>query len=111
MNETQRKDIGKRIQRIRKMRGESQVVLGKAIGCIATTVSKYERGELELYATIINIICERYQINHTWLLTGKGDVFADHPEKQPDFMSALMTTDDETVKQLKKLLKKLIDRL
>lgn len=111
MNEIQRKDIGKRIKRIRKMRGESQVVLGEAIGCIATTVSKYERGELEIYATIINIICERYQINHTWLLTGKGEMLAEHPEKQPDFMSALLTTDDKTVKQFKELLHKLINRL
>lgn len=111
MNKTQDSGIGKRLQRSRKLSGESQVILGLALGCASTTVSKYERGEMELYADAIRLICDRYQLNHTWFLTGMGEMYVEHSEKQQDFMSSLMNADAETVEQLKDLLKKLAQKL
>jgi len=111
MNKKQKKEIGKRLQQVRKMSGESQAVLGAALGCISTTVSKYERGEMELYAGAINLICARYGINHNWLLTGEGGMLADLADNKTDFMAALLNTDDRTMAQLKLLLTKLLARL
>lgn len=45
-----RKDIGKRIQQVRKARGKTQAALAQAIGCSLVKLSRLEHGSAELSA-------------------------------------------------------------
>ena len=60
-----------RIKQIRTQAGMTQEEFGKAIGSTRGMVTTYERGTIPTTATRM-LICERFNINPTWLETGEG---------------------------------------
>ena len=57
-----KKDFGIKIKVARKSRGLSQENLGKAIGKNATTIGRYESGEIMPDAEQISLICDELGI-------------------------------------------------
>jgi len=64
------KSIGGRLILIRGTR--SQREFATSIGCHPNTIGQYERGERAPVLSIVNRLCEVYQIDHRWPLTGLG---------------------------------------
>jgi len=60
-------------ERIRELRGkETQVQWEVRFGVTRDTIRRYERGTNPPDADFIAILCEAYNINAHWLITGKG---------------------------------------
>jgi len=60
-------------ERIRELRGkETQVQWEVRFGVTRDTIRRYERGTNPPDADFIAILCEAYNINANWLITGKG---------------------------------------
>lgn len=97
-----------RIRLIRKNLRLTQSEFGKQIGCSQTAVAKYESGMVVPDQPIRLLICQKYNINPTWLETGEGKPYKEglipelvHALRQmPDVQAALerllprMTDDD-----------------
>lgn len=100
--------MNERIRLIRKNLRLTQTEFGKQIGCSQTAVAKYESGMVVPDQPIRLLICQKYNINPTWLETGEGKPYKEglipelvHALRQmPDVQAALerllprMTDDD-----------------
>lgn len=62
--------IGKRIRGFRRFLGLSQKEFGQKLGLSFQHISRYERGKIIPSGEILAKICEIYNINLNWLLTG-----------------------------------------
>jgi len=62
------KDIGKRIQKIRKEKGISQVALAERINISTPYLSDIENGKVGYSVTILMDITEALQVSADWLL-------------------------------------------
>lgn len=60
-----------RIKKIRLDANMTQEEFGKAIGATRGMVTTYEKGTLPTLSTRM-LICQRFNINETWLETGEG---------------------------------------
>ncbi|MBI3584380.1 MAG: helix-turn-helix transcriptional regulator [Nitrospinae bacterium] len=67
-----KKEIHDRIKEFREFLNLSQSEFGYRIGLSFQHVSRYERGEVVPSSKILTELCERYNVNINWLLTGKG---------------------------------------
>ncbi len=78
-----------RIKSIRKYLKLNQTEFGLRIGVKQTTVASWELGNREPQDVVINAICEKYNVNETWLRTGEGEMFValSHKEKTVRFMA------------------------
>ena len=63
MTEFNKKDFGKKLKNARKSKGLSLDNLGKAIGKNATTIGRYERGEILPDAKQIYLLCNELEIS------------------------------------------------
>ena len=63
MTEFNKKDFGKKLKNARKSKGLSLYNLGKAIGKNATTIGRYERGEILPDAKQIYLLCNELEIS------------------------------------------------
>lgn len=61
-----------RIKLIRKNLKMNQTEFGAEIGCSQTAVAKYEGGQVVPDKSIRLLICEKFNVNETWLETGDG---------------------------------------
>jgi transcriptional regulator with XRE-family HTH domain len=68
-----KKDFGKRIRSARKSKGLSQENLGNAIGKNASTIGRYENGDILPDAEQISLICDELGINEYELLIHLAD--------------------------------------
>ena len=64
--------MNERIRLIRKNLRITQTEFGKEIGCSQTAVAKYESGMVVPDQPIRLLICQRFNVNPTWLETGEG---------------------------------------
>lgn len=64
--------MNERIRLIRKNLRMTQTEFGKEIGCSQTAVAKYESGMVVPDQPIRLLICQRFNVNPTWLETGEG---------------------------------------
>lgn len=69
---TESSDVGARLKRAREARNLSQVALAKSAGVDQTTISKAERGKLDLGDTTAGRIADALGVSVGWLLTGSG---------------------------------------
>ena len=61
-----------RIKRIRKDMKMNQTEFGEAIGTTLAAYSKYETGKVIPDKTTRMLICQKFNVNETWLETGEG---------------------------------------
>ncbi len=67
--------ISKRIKQLRAEKKLSQVQLSKQLEVSQASVSQYENGTRSPDSSFLTKLCERYEINLNWLLTGSGPMF------------------------------------
>ena len=61
-----------RIKKIRKDMNMNQTEFGEAIGTTLAAYSKYETGKVLPDKTTRMLICQKFNVNETWLETGEG---------------------------------------
>lgn len=64
-----------RIKQIRKQASLTQVEFGERIGVKGNTITNYENGLRNPTDAVILSICREFNVNETWLRTGKGEMF------------------------------------
>lgn len=72
--------MNERIKLLRKTLGLSQRDFGEKIGISDPAVSKLEKGTNVPSEQTVKSICREFNVNHAWLLEGKGDMFSAVPE-------------------------------
>jgi len=84
--------IGQRLKNVRKKHDLIQPVMAAAIDVSDRTYKYYEQEKRELPALAAVKICERFNINLEWLLTGKGrELKSDDPHLSEVCSYAVMT--------------------
>ena len=64
--------LKERIRIIRKDLKLNQTEFGKELGCSQTAVAKYESGMVIPDQTLRKLICQKFNVNESWLETGEG---------------------------------------
>jgi len=64
-----------RLRELRKKLGLSQTEFGERLNKNYNTVQRWELGKNSIPASIINLICLEFNVNHGWLETGEGNMF------------------------------------
>ncbi len=64
-----------RIKELRKALGLTQQEFSDKIGVKRNTIAQYESGRNAPLDAVITLICREYNVNETWLRTGKGEMF------------------------------------
>ena len=85
---------GERIKEVRKVLKMNQADFGKKLGVGKTAVSKLELGENALTDQMAKSICREYNVNSTYLLYGKGEMFDAFPETVLDDLCKQYSLDD-----------------
>lgn len=67
--------IFERIKILRKNQGLTQQKFAEVLGLKQNTVATYEMGKTVPSDRTISDICEKFNVNETWLRTGEGDMF------------------------------------
>ena len=64
-----------RLKEIRRHNKLSQTAFGKEVGVTLSSVQKWESGENAPTSPVRFVICDKFNINRTWLETGEGEMF------------------------------------
>ncbi len=104
-----------RLKQIRKTLKINQTKFAKELGLTQTAYSMIENGHNPLLDRHIKIICSTFNVNETWLRTGKGEMFNSSPyEKEfkkifghltPETQQYLLLMAKELLNTQQKLLK------
>lgn len=66
-----------RIKQIRKAKGLTQQEFADCLGIKRGAVANYEVGRNQPIDAVVALICEKFDVNETWLRTGKGSMFVE----------------------------------
>lgn len=66
---------GERVKEIRKTIGLTLEKFGEKVGVGKTAISNIEKGNRNLTDQMAKSICREFNVNETWLRTGKGEMF------------------------------------
>ncbi|MET1838536.1 helix-turn-helix transcriptional regulator [Clostridioides difficile] len=66
-----------RIKELRQIKHLSQKEFGKSLNLSQNHISSIEKGVRTVTDRTINDICDKYNVNKKWLLTGQGEIFKD----------------------------------
>lgn len=77
-----------RIKLIRKRADLTQTKFGERLGVTLSSVQKWEIGAAVPNSATINLICDRFGVNETWLRTGDGEMLM--PQSRQEEMAALV---------------------
>lgn len=118
--------LNDRIKIVRKKAKLTQKEFAQRLGIKQNTVASYEIGRIGISDAVINSICREFNVNETWLRTGKGEMhqsltksqeigaFANEVMKLPDeafkkrFVDALQRLDEKDWKNLEEIANKLL---
>lgn len=67
--------MNNRIKQIRNSQGLTQIQFGERIGVKGNTITNYENNMRTPSEAVILSICREFNVNETWLRTGKGKMF------------------------------------
>lgn len=67
--------MNERLKLLRKKLSLSQESFGSRLGVTGTGISKIETGDRNLTEQMFISICREFNVNETWLRTGKGEMF------------------------------------
>lgn len=85
--------ISKRIKELRNTLHLSQELFGGSLGVTGAGISKIESGQRKVTEQTVKAICREFNVNHQWLTTGQGEMFASRPAL--DSLSRLLNGDNE----------------
>lgn len=93
--------IGKRIKEVREMFGKNQRDFASSIKIGQSTLAMFETGQREPKEIHIEQICNKYEINSEWLLTGKGEKRTKRTRNQEiaKFANDVMDLPDKDIKK------------
>jgi transcriptional regulator with XRE-family HTH domain len=80
--------LQERLKALRKSLNLTQGAFGETLGLKDSVISRIESAQIPLTDKNIELICLKHNVNKTWLLTGKGDMFK---ERMPDVQNLLDT--------------------
>lgn len=92
-------------ERVRYLRKEvlklTQQDFSKALNISRSNMGNIETGQISLTERIILDICEKFNVNETWLRTGEGEMFApmSRSETIAQFAGKLMRDEDESFRR------------
>lgn len=95
-----------RIKEIRKYHCLTQTQFGDRIGVKGNTITNYENNMRTPSDAVIMSICREFNVNETWLRTGKGEPFIKKTRAQEidEFISDIMKGEPDFRQQLVSLL-------
>ena len=67
--------MNERIKQLRKTLGLTQQEFAERIGITRNAVANYETGRNEPIGSVLNLICNEYNVNPDWLHNGSGEMF------------------------------------
>lgn len=76
--------INERIKSIRKELGLTQTELGDKLGIGKSAMSKLEQENATVTDRNVEFICREFNVRRDYLLYGKGDMFLDPEDCEPD---------------------------
>lgn len=93
--------MNERIKEVRKKLDISQADFGNKIGIGQAGVSAIENGIRRITERNIQLICEKFSVNESWLRTGKGEMFEKIPEEDEYFkaVTQISKSQDDIVMQ------------
>lgn len=88
--------MNRRIKEIRSALCLTQQEFADRLSLKRNTIATYEMGKASPSDRTINDICEKYNVNETWLRTGKGEMFNELPEEDEvaAYVSELLEDDE-----------------
>ena len=95
-----------RIRDLRVSRNMSQAQLGKVLGCISATVSKYELEQSQLDPTTINLLCDYFGVTADYLLCRSNTPTATISDAEADLLAAYRAADSDTKAMVQLALKR-----
>ena len=115
-----------RIKKIRKDAGLNQEEFGQKIGVKQSSVTAYECGYRNPIDAVIKTICDTFNVNREWLLTGEGepyqevepynqvvafvaDAFKGKPDVRQHVLNILSQMDDREWEVIEGLLDKILE--
>ena len=92
-----------RLRKVRKLSpyGKNQESFAIYLGIPQTNLASYETGRRTPSDAVIELICEKCNINKTWLRTGEGEMTVKRTRNQEiaDFMNGVMELPDQNMKK------------
>ena len=70
-------ELQERLKAVRRYSKLTQADFGKALGCSRDTIANYEGGRAVPTDTFLQLICAKFPISESWLLTGAGSMVLD----------------------------------
>lgn len=67
--------LSERIKEIRKAEKLTQTKFGEKLSVSRDVISSFESGRVEPKPIFLNYLCEVFNINKDWLLTGEGEMY------------------------------------
>lgn len=91
--------IGSRLSFFRKSIGLSQEQLAESCNIKQSAVSKYEQGRVEVPLSLMAVLIERYGLNASWMITGKGSSVLDLENGNLDVKEVITMNPKDTGRQ------------
>lgn len=93
-------------ERVRFLRKEqlhlTQEALGEPLGLTRANIANIEAGRVAVTERVILALCEKFNVNETWLRTGEGEIFIPLTRNQQitDFLGGLIKEEGTFKKRL-----------
>ncbi|HAT4161015.1 MAG: helix-turn-helix transcriptional regulator [Clostridium perfringens] len=102
--------MNERFKLIRKKEKLTQTSFGEKLGVSRDVIGNIEYGRVEPKPLLINHLCDVFNINKEWLLTGNGEMYI-IPEKENEIADLLIniSSDDSKLYEIVSNLSKLDD--
>lgn len=91
---------GERVKEIRKALGLTLEKFGERLGVGKTAISKIEKGERNLTDQMAKSICREYGINYDYLVSGKGDMYANDEKEYHAMIDHILKGESQFAKNL-----------
>lgn len=95
------KDIGARVNQIRKNLGLSRERFAEPLSVSGDVINNLERARTKnIPMSTIKLICSVYNVDYLWLTTGKGEMFHQSSNPVADKIDDLLEGENETAKAI-----------
>lgn len=92
-----------RLKELRKTRPEwkSQESFAKFLGISVSNLASYETGRREPSSAVVQLICQKCDVNKDWLETGTGEMFVKktRDEQIASFIGSIQSVEDDSFKK------------